>query len=129
MSRLVLGSCRVTVHSSLHWQVIQTIPYTVEQVDGRDRIIRFDSIEPGMLVTIAYLDTDHNRITTAHDHVRSDEGVVQPTPVQLQRNILEPPIGLWGLPDCLPLRVCEAQARCAIGPQDQPGAPLPVRSV
>lgn len=69
----------------LHWQVIQAVPYTVEQIEGRDRIIRFASIEPGMLVTIAFLDTDHIRITTAHDHVRSDEGVVQPTPVQLQR--------------------------------------------
>src|SRR5437016_1444277 len=59
-----------------NWQVIQTIPFTVEQIDGQDRIIRFDSIEPGMLVTIAYLDFDYNRLSTAHDHVRSDEGVV-----------------------------------------------------
>src|SRR5438445_9805554 len=56
----------------LHWQVIQAVPYTVEQVGGPDRIIRFDSIEPNVLVTTAYLDTDHVRITTAHDHVRSD---------------------------------------------------------
>lgn len=78
-----------------HWQVIQTIPFTVEQINGQDRIIRFDTIEPNMLVTIAYLDTNHNRITTAHDHVRSDEGMVSPTPVQLQRVFPRPVI--WTL--------------------------------
>ena len=68
-----------------HWQVIQAIPFIVEQVAGQDRIIRFDTIEPGMIVTISYLDVDHKRITTAHDHVRSEDGVVPQMPVQLQR--------------------------------------------
>lgn len=81
----------------LHWQVIQNVPHTVEQVAGQDRIIRFDTIEPGMLVTIAYLDTDYTRITTAHDHVRFDEGVVQAIPVQLQRVYPKPVLYVLGL--------------------------------
>lgn len=68
-----------------HWQVIQAVPYVVEKVDNIDRLIRFESIEPGVIVTISYLDTDYKRITTSHDQVRSDEGIVQVTPVQLQR--------------------------------------------
>src|SRR4029434_10824119 len=31
----------------LHWQVIQTIPYRLEQVNNADRIILFDTLEPG----------------------------------------------------------------------------------
>lgn len=73
-----------------HWQVIQAVPYSVEKIEGQDRIIRFDSIEPGVLVTIAYLDTDNARLTNAHDHVRSDDGIVLPTPVQLQRVFSKP---------------------------------------
>lgn len=73
-----------------HWQVIQAVPSNVEQIDGQNRIIRFDTIEPGMVVTVAYLDTDHTRLTTAHDHVRSDDGIVLQTPVRLQRVFSKP---------------------------------------
>jgi hypothetical protein len=82
-------------HMPFSWQVIQTVTHNVEQVSGVDRIIRFDTIEPGMVITIAYMDTDYHRITTAHDHIRSDEGVVRQTPVQFYR-IYPKPV-LWAL--------------------------------
>jgi hypothetical protein len=77
-------------HMPFAWQVIQTVAHNVERVGGVDRIIHFDTIEPGMIINIAYMDADYTRITTAHDHIRSDDGVVPQTPVQISRVFSKP---------------------------------------
>jgi hypothetical protein len=84
--KAVARNLRVAHHfMPRHWQVIQSIVHQLEQVNGQNRIIKFDALEPGMFVTISYIDFDYTAISTAHDHVRFEEGIVKPVPVQLQR--------------------------------------------